>query len=55
MLFSLVVKHFLAFVLLRILARSDVFLVPESGPGLATILNNDARLVGVHVVFETAS
>ncbi len=53
--FSLVVHHLLASVLLRSLSRGDVVLVLEPEHGFATILANDARLIGVHVTFVTAS
>lgn len=53
--FSLVVHHLLASVMLRGLSRGDVVLVLEPEPGFATILANDARLLGVHVAFLTAS
>jgi acyl transferase domain-containing protein len=53
--FSLVVHHLLASVLLRSLSRGDVVLVLEPEPGFATILANDARRIGVHVAFVTAS
>lgn len=51
--FSLVVHHLLASVLLRSLSRGDVVLVLEPQPGFATILANDARLIGVHAAFIT--
>lgn len=53
--FSLVVHHLLASVLLRSLSRGDVVLVLEPEPGFATILANDARLIGVNVALVTAS
>ena len=53
--FSLVVHHLLASVLLRTLSKGHVVLALEPEPGFATILANDARLLGVHVVFVTAS
>lgn len=53
--FSLVVHHLLASVLLRGLSRGDVVLVLEPEHGFATILANDARLIGVHVTFVTAN
>lgn len=52
--FSLVVHHLVASVLLRSLSKGDTVLVLESEPGFATILANDASLLGVHVSFVTA-
>ena len=53
--FSLVVHHLLASILLRSLSRGDVVLALELERGFATIPANDARLIGVHVVFVTVS
>ena len=51
--FSLVIHHPLGSFLLRSLSKGDALLVLEPDPGFATVLANDARLIGVYVVFVT--